>query len=344
MKSFLSFIVLFICLIPLSYSQSVNWTAVKPDFFPTNVSGQIHGISRISQMKFHPSNANKYYAISARGGLFMSSNAGTTWTVAPGTDFMPYARLASICIDHTNDQVLYLGTGDHNYYYSGNGVWKSTNGGTTFSQIGLGGLLVVDMIMDPLNNNTIVAVTNSGIYKTTNGGTTWTIKTAARPFDDLKQKTPTSRTLYACTTDSAFFRSTDFGDTWTQITNGIILPSGVTNGNGCRIALSAADTNLIYLGMVANAGMIYKSTDGGTTFTAVKTAVSPYLTYYANSSTSSGQGDYNFGIGADPVNANILYLVALNVWKSTDGGLTWTQLTNWWQKVHTDMHQIVVNP
>ncbi|MBL7766794.1 MAG: PKD domain-containing protein [Chitinophagaceae bacterium] len=327
-----------------SFAQTANWSAVLPAAFPTNVSGQIHGISRVSQMKFHPSNANKIYAVSARGGLFISTNAGLTWSVAPGTDFMPYARLASICIDHTNDQILYLGTGDHNYYYSGNGVMKSTNGGLTFTQTGLNNTLVVDMIMHPVNNNIIVAVTNAGIYKTTNAGDTWTLKSAARPFDDIKQKTPVSQVLYASTTDSAFFRSNDFGETWTQITSGIVLPAGITNGDGCRIAVTPADSNVVYLGMVANGGMIYKSTNGGTSFTAMKTAASPYLTYYSNVSTSSGQGDYNFGLGVDRVNANIVYFVAHNNWKSTNGGTTWSQLTNWWEKCHTDMHQILTSP
>ncbi len=326
------------------FAQLANWTAVQPNLFPTNVSGQIHGLTRVSQMKFHPTLANKRYAISARGGLFISTNSGANWTVAPGTDFMPYARLASVCIDHTNDQILYLGTGDHNYYYSGNGVYKSTNGGTTFSYIGLAGKLVVDMIMDPLDNQKIVAITHTGIYKTTDAGATWVLKSTTFAGDEIKQKTPTSRVLYAVSNGSEFYRSSDFGDTWTQITNGIVLPAGITNGNGCRIAVTPADTNVVYLGMVANGGTVYKSTDGGTSFVAMKNTASPYLTYYDNAAGSSGQGDYNFGIGVDRVNANILYLVAHNNWKSTDGGVTWTQLTNWWAKCHTDMHEIVTNP
>ncbi|MCX6291270.1 MAG: PKD domain-containing protein [Bacteroidetes bacterium] len=324
--------------------QNASWSAIAPTYFPTNVSGQIHGISRVSQMKFHPSNSQKMYAVSARGGLFTTSDGGANWTVAPGTDFMPYARLASVCVDYTNDQVIYLGTGDHNYYYTGSGVWKSTNGGTTFVQQTMGNFLVVEMIMDPVDHNVIVAATSSGIYKTLNGGTTWTLKTAARTFDDLKQKTPSSRTLYATTTDSAFFRSADFGDTWMQINSGIVLPAGFTSGNGCRVAVTPADTNVVYLGMVVNGGTIYKSTNGGTSFSAIKTAASPYLTYYSNVSTSSSQGDYNFAIGADRANANILYLVAHNVWKSTDGGVNWTQMTNWWLQVHTDMHQVITSP
>jgi PKD repeat protein len=339
--------ILFVCILlsTFVYSQSANWSAVYPNTFPTNVSGQIHGLTRVSQLKFHPSNSQKMYSISARGGLFISTNGGTNWTVAPGCDVLPTGtRLASVCIDHTNDQVLYLGTGDHNYYYSGNGVYKSTDGGTTFSYLGLSGKLVVDMIMDPLNNQHIVAATHTGIYKTTNGGSTWVLNTASRPFDEIIQKTPTSRVMYACTTDSAFFRSTNFGDTWTQINSGIVLPAGVTNGNGCRVAVSPADTNVVYLGMVANGGLLYKSTNGGTSFTSIKTTASPYLTYYSNNSNDAGQGDYNFGIGVDRTNANIIYMVAHAVWKSTDGGVNWTQLTNWWQTVHTDMHQIITSP
>ncbi|MBK8363471.1 MAG: PKD domain-containing protein [Bacteroidetes bacterium] len=344
MKSKLYLFFLFLLFSNSLFAQS-NWSALLPAQFPTNVSGQIHGISRISQMKFHPTNPNKFYAVSARGGLFISNNGGTTWTIAPGTDAMPVMRLASVCIDFSNDQIIYLGTGDHNYYYSGSGVWKSTDGGNTFAPLGLSGKLVIDMIMDPANANTIVAITNTGIYKTTNAGSTWTLKTASRAFDDLKAKAnSTTRTLFAATTDSAFFRSTDFGDTWTQINAGIVLPSGVTNGNGVRLGVTPADSNVVYLSMVANGGMVYKSVDGGTTFTGMKTTSSPFISYYSNSSASSGQGDYNHGFGVDRTDPNTIWYVAHCVYKSTDGGLTWIQQTIWSQVLHTDMHQMVQNP
>ncbi len=325
-------------------AQVADWNAILPSTFPTNASGQIHGISRVSQLKFHPSDSNKMYAISACGGLFTSIDAGNHWIVSTGTDRMPTNHLASVCIDPTNDQVIYIGTGDHNYYGGGIGVWKSLDGGASFSQTSLQNKLVIDIVIDPVDHNVLVAVTDAGIYKSTDAGLNWSLKTIPRSFDDLKQKTPVSRVLFAATNDSAFFRSMDFGDNWSQITTGIILPSGVTNGNGCRLAVTPADTNTVYLGMVTNGGLIYRSTDGGNSFTRLKSAGAPYLTYYENSSSSSGQGDYNFGIGADRLNANIVYLVAHNVWKSTNGGVNWSKLTNWYQQVHTDMHQVNTSP
>lgn len=69
-------IIIGVCLTSLTsaIAQTASWSAVAPNYFPTNVSGQIHGISRVSQLKFHPSDPNKLYAVSARGGLFISTN------------------------------------------------------------------------------------------------------------------------------------------------------------------------------------------------------------------------------------------------------------------------------
>jgi photosystem II stability/assembly factor-like uncharacterized protein len=326
--------------------QNASWNAVLPAQFPTNSSGQINGISRVSQMKFSPTDSNKMYAMSARGGLFITGDGGHNWSVAPGTDFMPYARLASVCIDYTNDSIIYIGTGDHDYYYGGSGVWKSVDGGQTFNQTSFNSAMVLEIIMDPANHNNLVAATNKGIYKSYDAGGIWTAKTATNiQFDDMKKvESPLSATLFAATTDSTLYRSADFGETWTQLTNGIQLPAGITSGDGCRIALTPADTNVVYLGMVANGGTIYKSVDWGNTFSAVKSTPAPYLTYYDDTSTSGTQGDYNFAIGADRSNPQILYLVAQNVWRSLDGGVTWTELTHWWANVHTDMHQVTVSP
>ena len=119
------------CIAPNLCAQDADWKSLGPIAFPDNVSGQINGIGRITQIKFHPTNSEVLYATSASGGLYRSNNLGENWTVL-GTDSMPHTQLASVCIDHTNDQILYVGTGDPNYYSSGFGIWKSTNGGISW--------------------------------------------------------------------------------------------------------------------------------------------------------------------------------------------------------------------
>ncbi len=344
MRKYLPLIVFILLLFEFCMAQT-GWTPVSPDFFPTNASGQIHGISRITQVKFHPTNSSKMYAVSCRGGLFISSNSGTSWTLAPGCDMLPQLRLNSVCVDHTNDQVIYLGTGDANYYSSGNGVYKSTNGGTTFSATSLTGKLIIELLMDPANNNTIIAATEAGIYKSTNAGSTWTLKSSSSlAFRDMVFKANSgTKTLFA-STYSELYRSTDMGETWTNLSNGIYIPSGYSNGAGCRVAVTPADSQLVYFAMIAKNGTIFKSTDGGNTFVNVKDNVMPNLTAYENTSTSTGQGDYNCMFNADPVNGSILYFGAHNFWKSTNGGTSWSKMTDWWAILHTDMHWVKVNP
>ncbi len=319
-----------------------NWSITGPIQFPTNVSGQIHGIGRVCQVKFHPTNAQKMYAVSASGGLYISNNNGQTWTVT-GTDTqLPPTACASVCIDFTDDNILYLGTGDPNYYNQDYGVWKSTDGGVTWNQstTGLGNRMAVVQLMDPNNHNTIVTVTDDGIWKTMNAGATWTVKKPGGAFKDMVLQPGSTTTLYAVN-DSEFWRSTDFGETWTQITNGIAVPGG-GNGGGMRIAVSAAGTNTVYVGMVKDEGTIFKSMDGGLTFTTVYHNAAQSLVGY--DATGGGQGNYNFTMTADPTNANTVYVGAHVIWKSTDAGVTWTQMNDWWADLHTDIHQVFFNP
>lgn len=318
-----------------------QWQATGPNLFPTNVSGQVNGIGRVCQVKFHPTNPLKMYAVSASGGLWISTDTATTW-VKTGSDKLPQTACASICIDHTNDNILYIGTGDPNYYGTDFGIWKSTDGGQNWLQstTGMGNRLAVEILMDPTNNNILVAATDNGIYRSTNAGANWTLVKTGGDFKDMVFKPGTNNILYAVTS-SQFWRSLDFGATWTQITNGVVIPGG-GSGDGMRLAVSAANPNIVYVGMIKDEGTILKSTDGGTSFTQVYHNTAQSLVGY--DATGGGQGDYNFSMTADPANANTVYVVAHVVWRSTDGGVTWTQLTDWWDQLHTDMHGIKFHP
>jgi photosystem II stability/assembly factor-like uncharacterized protein/PKD repeat protein len=319
-----------------------TWSNTGPILFPVNVSGQVDGIGRTSQVKFHPSNPMKMYAVSASGGLYISLNNGLTWTPTPGTEQLPTTACSAVCIDFTNDSVLYLSTGDANYYGDDFGIWKSTNGGITWaaSNTNIGNRMAVEILMNPLDHNTLVAATDDGIWKTTNGGATWTETWTGGDFRDMKMQPGSNSTLYAVTAMN-YYKSTDMGSTWTHITSGIAPP---TSNGGMRIAVSPADNTRVYIATTDGFGIIFKSTDAGQTFTNVYSSTTQCLVCYDSTVTSGSQGDYNFDLTANPTNADEVILVSHCVWRSTDAGATWSWRTQWWNQCHTDMHNIEFNP
>ena len=341
-RLYLLTILFFISFSRVHAQNTGNWSLVGPNLFPTNSSGQINGIGRVPQMKFHPSSNQKIYAISATGGLFVSTNGAQTWNVT-GTDNLFKTNTASICIDYTNDQILYLGTGDPNYYSTYYGIYKSIDGGNnwTASNSGIGNRLAVEILMSPTNNNILIAATNDGIWKSTDAGATWTVKKSGGDFTDMNFKPGDANIVYAAT-HTQFFRSTDQGNTWT-----LVAMPGLGFANGGRIGVTNASPSTVFVTFAgdfpsATATPVLKSTDNGATFSVVHAASAYNLNGYDEN--SNGQGNYNYDITVDPSNANIVYIASHVVWKSTDGGVTWTRLTNWYQAVHTDMHQIIVSP
>ncbi|NML72022.1 hypothetical protein HHL23_19810 [Chryseobacterium sp. RP-3-3] len=339
------FLLLFISAsVLLAQNANGNWTLKGPILFPTNISGQIHGIGRVSQVKFHSSNSQKMYAVSASGGLWISNNGGLNWNKTQTDSQIPQGTCSSVCIDYTNDNIIYLSTGDANYYYNGYGIYKSTNGGNTWSpsNVGIGNRMALEILMSPIDHNTLIAATTDGIWKSTDAGQTWTNTLAGGAFKDMVYKAGSSNIVFAVT-DKKLWKSTDNGSSWSQISS--VSPNP---GNGGRIAVSSANSNIIYVGFVGSnnsagqGGIIYQSADGGNTFTLKKGDVQPNLNGYEGD--TDGQGNYNWTLFADRNNANILYACGHAVWKSTNGGKSWKQLTNWWEKCHTDMHQIVSSP
>lgn len=345
MKKIVLICTLLALLIQTSFAQLTgNWRQVGPVNFPVNASGQINGITRTPQFQFHPTDPLKMYAVTATGGLFISNDGAETWN-ATGTDMMFRTNTASICIDYTNDQILYLGTGDANYYHRHNGIYKSTNGGATWfsSNAGIGNRLAVDILMSPLDHNVLIAATDDGLWKSTDAGATWTVKKAGGNFTEMVFKPVAGTSTIYAVSHTEFWRSTNMGETWTKIT----LP-GSGQLNGGRVAVSKADTSLVVVTFVGNpdnatSTPVLKSTDAGLTFTAVKPANNFNLNGYESNGTS-GQRNYNYGLGIDPSDTNIMYICGHRVWKSTNGGVTWTSNFPWHQAIHTDMHQITVSP
>lgn len=332
-----------ILLFQVSFAQTPNWTNLGPIPFPVKTIGQVHGIARCSQIKFHPSDPTKMYTVSASGGLWISSDKGVNWKNL-GTDHTTTTTSASIAIDPTNDQVIYWGTGDSDYYYDGVGVYKTNNGGTswTLSNTGMGNKLVKEMIILPTQNQTVLAATSGGVYKTTNGAANWTLTLNTTGVQDLKFKPGTNGQIVYASSQNGFYRSLDAGDTWTKITSPAFI---FTGDKSTRLAVSPADPNVVYIGLPGSntVGEIYKSTDGGDTFVNARSEMTKLLAGY--DPTRLGQGGYNFDIEVNPADPNELYLCAHVIWRSTDSGSTWTQQQSTYGAfLHTDQHHILFDP
>ncbi len=335
--------------VSMTKSASGNWSIVGPTAYPSNITAQPTGMGRINAIAFHPSDANTIYVGSPSGGFWKTTSGGNTWTNM--SNDLPTLGVSSILIHPSDPDIIYIGSGDRDADDAEPlGVFKSTDGGATWTQINntMGNVTVGAMIMHPSSSNTLIAATSGGIFKTTDGGNTWSLKTSGN-FKDIKFKPGDPTIVYAVKieTPSKFYRSQDTGDSWTQITSGI-----PTSGIGSRmvIGVSSANANYVYLVQIKStdetfAGLL-RSTDSGLNFYTQSTTPN-ILDYECDGSGSASQATYDLCITVDPTNANTVYVGSINNWKSTDGGVNWTIVSHWIgydfgepcaASVHADQH------
>jgi photosystem II stability/assembly factor-like uncharacterized protein/PKD repeat protein len=326
-----------------------DWTEIGPLAKPDNGTGQPNGNGRLNAIAFHPTDTNTFWVGAPAGGLWKTTDGGSTWT--SNTDLLPTLGVSAILIDPTNTNIMYIGTGDRDAGDAvGLGVYKSTDGGATWfqSNSGMGNKEVGAMIMHPNNSAYILAATSGGIYRSINSGSTWTLESSNSSFyKDIKWKPGSSTVAYATETSGSagFYKTTDGGNTWAEITNG--LPS---NGQRYVIGVSANDPSAVYvLSCISSAYQgLYKSTDSGSSFNTQSTT--PNLLGYAeNGSGTEGQGWYDLCIEVDPTDASIVYVGGVNIWKSTDNGANWDCAAHWVgsstaASVHADQHWLAYNP
>lgn len=338
----------------MNKSASGTWSLVGPNSYPTNLTGQPTGMGRVNCVAFHPTDANTLYIGAPAGGIWKSTNHGTTWTNLSAN--IPHLGVSAILIHPTDPNILYIGTGDRDGGDApGIGVFKSTDGGATWKQmnLGMGNVTVGMMLMHPSNPDILLAASNKGIFKTTNAAQSWTqTANASYVYKDIKFKPGDPSIVYAARTNnspSEFYRSTDNGSSWTQITAGI-----PTSGVGSRsvLGVSAADPSVVYLLQITEPGSrfsaLLKSTDSGLSFTTQST--SPNLMDYAcDGSGTSSQATYDLCMAVLPTDANTVYVGGINTWKSTNGGVSWS-INNHWvgscsvPAVHADHHSLDFSP
>jgi hypothetical protein len=308
-----------------------NWQPVFGTLPYINSGSWSSGQGRIQAVAVDPNNANVLYVGTPAGGVWKSTNAGTSFV--PLFDEFPQIGVSGIAIDPNNSNIVYIVTGDRDS--SGStfvGVYKSSDAGATWTVTGTisGGSKASDIYVNPSDSNMLWVATSNGLYKTLNAGTSWT-RTLTGNIRDLKIK-PTDPTVVYAVSSSVFYKSTDSGATFTAITAGLPSSSG-----RLVIDVTPADPNYVYVFSVTTANTyqgIYKSVDSGTTF-AITANVTNVL--------ESTQAYYDLALAVSTTNAEEIYTGCLNVWKSTNGGTSFTKMNSWSSPsamayTHADIH------
>lgn len=317
-----------------------NWTPMGPIAFPSNMVGQPGGIARTTTIEFHPTNVNRIYAGAPAGGLWVSNDAGVSWTT--NTDFLPTLGVSAIAIDPVTPTTIYIGTGDKDGGdASGLGVYKSINDGATFtvSNTGMGNRTVHSLVMDPNNVNVIIAATTNGIYRSVNAGANWTQVLASGTTYQVDYQPGSNSVIYAINATN-FYVSTDDGATW-----GAGVPIA-TSARGA-FATSPADPNSIWVVKDVGINPVFRSTNGGASFTSVQTDGKVLLNGSCAGTGAGGQGWYDICIAVDPLDVNKVYVGGVSLWKSADSGVNFSIMACWSSmatNVHADHHCLNWSP
>jgi photosystem II stability/assembly factor-like uncharacterized protein len=317
---------------------------------------------RVRAIAVHPTNPNVVYVGAASGGIWKTTDGGSSWTDL--TMMFPTCTFGAISIDPENPSIVYAGTGEVTAewlfnIYNGRGLFKSTDGGNSWTQIGsefgpithFGGIAV-----SPHDSQIVFAalaggyvhtrriLTNTGVWRSTNAGKTWThTLTVAYPecggYDVIVHPTDSNRVyaavggLYPCT-EYGFYISTDNGVHWTKSNSG--LPSGMLR---MQIALSGSAPSTIYaLIYTYNADpymtKLFKSTDDGRTWNKIAGT-------YEFGAGGRDQGHYDLCIAADPADQRHVLVGNVELSISTDG-----ENFSYYSPptMHVDFHKIVFAP
>ncbi|MDP1572091.1 MAG: hypothetical protein Q8L86_19010 [Vicinamibacterales bacterium] len=308
---------------------------------------------RIDDFAVLESNPSIYYVATATSGVWKTVNNGTTFT--PVFDDQPVSSIGAIAIGARDPNLVWVGTGENNNRQSsswGDGVYKSTDGGVTWRNMGLGtSKQIARVIVDPVDYDVVYVAAlgdlwgpggDRGVFKTTDGGLTWTRvlfvddETGAT---DLVMDPSNNKTLYASTYQrrrqqwgmngggpgSALWKSTDAGRTWTK------LETGVPAGPKGRIQMDIwrANPRVLYARIEhPEEGGVYRTDDAGASWRKLSD-LNPRPMYFSK-------------IRIDPTTDSRIYVLGVQLHVSDDGGRTFRN--DGGRNIHVDHHAMWINP
>jgi photosystem II stability/assembly factor-like uncharacterized protein len=310
--------------------------APPPATLPWRSLGPAVSGGRVSAVAGTDSDASLYYAGGADGGVWKSTNAGQSWQ--PVFDGEPVAAIGALAIDPKDERTVWAGTGEanpRNDVVQGDGVYKTTDGGKTWTNVlPLANSLVSSILIDPRDPRHVLVGSlgdpfaddvDRGVYRTIDGGKTWTKTLYLAPdsgVSDMASDSADPDVVYAGMwqyrrtgwssnsggPNGGLYRSTDGGATWKKL-SGNGLPDGITGRIG--VAIAHSDPKRIYALIESGKGLLWRSDDGGSTWTMVSndTVINERPFYYSH-------------VFVDPTNADRLWSVSVHLTISTDGGKT----------------------
>jgi hypothetical protein len=335
---------------PHHRTSAANWTT-------TGAVGTIGG--RVLCVAIDPNNSNNLWAGSASGGIWKSTNAGSSWTAV--TTNLPVLGVASIIIDPSNSNVIYAGTGEvynlevnvmgFNVWKTrgtyGIGIIKSTDGGNTWSQVLVKSMsemfCIQKLKFDPTNSNTIYACATDGVYRSTNNGTSWTQILAKTYVRDIVINPSNTNQIVVSVgnmtnADKGIYRTTNGNNaspTWGKITSG--LPASFEGS--IRLSNVGSGELMASIGISSNTASsnreIYRSTDFGLNWSVVGGTTSGTTTNHC-----SFQFWFAHTVAINPFATDSIMFGGVGLYRYSISNTTRTTVTG----IHADHHDIVFDP
>jgi len=339
--------------------SGINWTERGPN----NVGGRTRAL--LYDVNDAGNGYKKVFAGSVGGGLWVTSDitaASPTWTKID--DFMGNLAVTTLAQDPSNTQNIYAGTGEgwfNSDAIRGLGVWKTSNGGTSWAQLSSTNnstFYYVQKIVVTSAGVVLAATRNGGIQRSTDGGTTWTKVlgngTGGGTNDNAADLEIGANGYIYCSvgiiSTDGIWRSTDNGINWTRIY------TSASDEERIELACAPSDQNKIYALVQGNSNdgikKIMSTSDATVATPTWATLTTP--TWCDQGSTSSdftrGQAWYDLIALVDATNANNVFIGGVDILKTTNGGTSWSQVTQWsagcasLPNIHADNHIIVYKP
>ncbi len=348
------FIALFLLLAGSSVAQSVPPQLMSG--LKWRLIGPFRG-GRVVAVAGVPGDSTTFYFGAVNGGIWKTSDAGAVWR--PIFDGQPVASIGAIAVAPSDPKTIYVGTGESDIrsdLSSGNGVYKSADGGLTWAHVGLENTRQISrIVIDPGNPNVVYAGAlghayganeQRGVYKSSDGGTHWTKVLdvgSETGISDLAICSNKPQLLFAGTWNThrppwstyapidgpggGLYRSQDAGRTWSHL-----IGNGLPDGDWGRVGVDVApDGQRVYALIQAKKAGLYRSDDGGENWTLEN--ADPRLT---------SRAWYFSSITIDALNPNVIYIPNVALYRSEDGGKTISIVRG--APGGDDYHQIWIDP